>query len=139
MIAPMIAAADTALAGIVLLAGPAGTGREVLRYQLRYGIEQSAAIRPERRDSAFQAQLAEAEALRREQPWLRFFWDYDPLATARRVGRVPVLVLHGTTDRNVPPGDAQKLADAFRAAGNRDVTLRMFENVNHVFVRDPDG
>ncbi|HEX5723855.1 MAG TPA: alpha/beta hydrolase, partial [Longimicrobiaceae bacterium] len=99
MIAPMIAAADTGLAGIVLLAGPGSTGREVMEYQFRYGIEQAGSIRPEQRDSVYRAQLAEAEALRREQPWVRFFWDYDPLATARRVGRVPVLVLQGTTDR----------------------------------------
>jgi hypothetical protein len=138
LIAPMIATRDTALDGIVLLAGPASTGRQVLEYQFRYAIEQSAEVRPERRDSVFRAQLAEAETLRREQPWLNFFWNYDPLATARRV-RVPALVLQGTTDRNVPPGDAEKLAAAFRAGGNRDVTLRTFEGFNHVFVRDPDG
>lgn len=138
LIAPMIATRDTTLEGIVLLAGPASRGRQVLEYQFRYAIEQSAEIRPERRDSVFRAQLAEAETLRREQPWLNFFWDYDPLATARRV-RVSALVLQGSTDRNVPPGDAEKLAAAFRAGGNRDVTLRTFEGFNHVFVRDPDG
>jgi len=139
LIAPMIAARDTALEGIVLLAGPASTGRQVLEYQLRYAVEQSAEVRPERRDSVLRAQLAEAEALRREEPWLRFFWDYDPLATARRVRGVPALVLQGSTDRQVPPGDAEKLASAFRAAGNRDVTVRTLEGFNHVFVRDSDG
>lgn len=53
--------------------------------------------------------------------------------------RVPVLILHGATDRNVPPADAQKLAAAFRRAGNGDVTVRIFEGVNHIFVRDPVG
>jgi fermentation-respiration switch protein FrsA (DUF1100 family) len=43
----------------------------------------------------------------------RFFLAYDSIPTARRVRRVPVLILQGTTDRNVPPGDARKLAAAF--------------------------
>jgi hypothetical protein len=138
LIAPMIAATDTALRGIVLLAAPASTGRQILEYQGRYNIEQIASIRPGQRDSVYRAEAAKAEERVAKEPWLRYFMSYDPLPTARRV-RVPVLILHGTTDRNVPPADAQKLAQTLRAAGNRDVTVRMFEGVNHVFLRDPDG
>ncbi|HEV2150346.1 MAG TPA: alpha/beta fold hydrolase [Longimicrobiaceae bacterium] len=138
-IAPMIAATDPALDGIVLLAAPASTGRQILEYQGRYNIEQKEAIRPEQRDSVYRSELAKVEARLHEEPWLRFFLSYDPLQTARRVRQVPVLILHGTTDRNVPPADAQRLAEAFRRAGNRDVTVRMFEDMNHIFLRDPDG
>ncbi|MBD0319766.1 MAG: alpha/beta fold hydrolase, partial [Gemmatimonadetes bacterium] len=138
VIAPMIAATDTALKGIVLLAAPASTGRQILEYQGRYNIAQTPSIRPERRDSAYRAEAAKMEAQIATEPWLRYFISYDPLPTARRV-RVPVLILQGTTDRNVPPSDAEKLARALREAGNRDVTVRMFEGVNHVFLRDPDG
>lgn len=139
LIAPMIAATDTTLAGIVLLAGPGSTGREILQYQGRYNIEQNARIRPEQRDSVFRAETAKLEAQLDSKPWLRLFLSYDPLQTARQVRRVPVLILQGTTDRNVPPGDAAKLAQAFRRAGNPDVTVRMLEGVNHIFVRDADG
>lgn len=139
VIAPMIAATDPTLNGIVLMAAPASTGRKILEYQGRYNIQQNEAIRPEQRDSVYEAEAAKLEARLDEEPWLRFFLSYDPLQTARRVRKVPVLILQGTTDRNVPPDDAQELAQAFRRAGNRDVTVRMFEGVNHIFLRDPDG
>jgi hypothetical protein len=139
VIAPMIAATDPALRGIVLLAAPASTGRQIMEYQLRYGIEQSASIAPGQRDSVYRAEAAKLDARAAGEPWLRYFLAYDPLRTASRVRGVPVLILQGTTDRNVPPGDAQKLAGAFRRAGNGDVTVRMFEGFNHIFIRDPDG
>jgi hypothetical protein len=34
---------------------------------------------------------------------------------------------------------AHYLAQAMRSAGNRDVTVRIFENVNHPFLPDTDG
>jgi dienelactone hydrolase len=139
LIAPMIAATDTTLRGIVLLAGPASTGREIMEYQLSYGIEQSASIAAGQRDSVYRAEAAKLEARIPAEPWLRYFMSYDPLPTAARVRRVPVLILHGTTDRNVPPADAQELAAAFRRAGNEAVTVRMFDGFNHIFLRDPDG
>ncbi len=139
LIAPMIAATDTTLRGIVLLAGPASTGREIMEYQLRYGIGQSGSIPPAQQDSVYQAEAAKLEARAPREPWLRWFLSYDPLPTAARVRRVPVLILHGTTDRNVPPADAPELAAAFRRAGNEAVTLRMFDGFNHIFLRDPDG
>jgi dienelactone hydrolase len=137
VIAPMIAATDPALKGIVLLAGPASTGRQVAEYQVRYGASQAPGLTDAARDSLVRARMREMEA--DAGPWERYFLAYDPLPAARRVGRVPVLILQGTTDRNVPPGDAQKLEAAFRAAGNRDVTLRVLQGFDHIFIPDPDG
>jgi uncharacterized protein len=139
LIAPMIASTDPALRGIVLLAGPASTGREVSEYQIRYAASRREGLTPAQRDSVVAEQMEELAGLAAARPWERFFLSYDPVATAGRVGSVPVLILQGTTDRNVPPGDAQKLEAAFRDAGNRDVTLRIFEGFNHVFLPDPDG
>jgi len=53
--------------------------------------------------------------------------------------RCPVLILQGTTDSAVPPGDAKLLEDAIRGAGNADVTLRYFDKLNHHFQRDSVG
>jgi dienelactone hydrolase len=52
---------------------------------------------------------------------------------------VPVLILQGETDRQVPAAEARLLAAAFRAGGNRDVTVRVFPETNHLFVPDPTG
>jgi uncharacterized protein len=138
LIAPMVAAEDTLLAGIVLLNGPALTGREIIRYQQRSMLERSTDG-----DHDIEALLDQAhhdmEAMAERQPWLRFFLDYDPLAMAARVRNVPVLVLHGATDRQVTLDQAPMLADAFREAGNPDVTLTVLPAINHLLVPDPDG
>ena len=44
LIAPMVAVDEPSLAGIVLMAGPARTGREILLFQVRYGIEHDTSI-----------------------------------------------------------------------------------------------
>ena len=67
-----------------------------------------------------------------------YFLRYDPLATARRL-KLPVLILNGGTDQQVTPDQVPALADAFRAAGNRDVTVKVFPNLNHLFIYDPSG
>jgi dipeptidyl aminopeptidase/acylaminoacyl peptidase len=50
-----------------------------------------------------------------------------------------VLILQGDTDRQVTPDQADTLAAALTAAGNRDVTLRRFPDTNHLFLADPSG
>ena len=71
--------------------------------------------------------------------WMRWFRTYDPAPTARRV-RQPVLILQGALDRQVTAGQADSLGAAIRAGGNRDVTVRVFPRLNHLFVPSPtDG
>jgi fermentation-respiration switch protein FrsA (DUF1100 family) len=62
-----------------------------------------------------------------------WFIDYDPLPTARKV-KVPVLILQGALDRQISAGQADTLAAAIRAAGNRDVTEKVFPGLNHLFL-----
>lgn len=52
---------------------------------------------------------------------------------------IPVLILHGSIDKNVPPPHAKKLAGALKKAGNDDVSVRIFEDLNHIFLKDPNG
>jgi dienelactone hydrolase len=137
LIGPLIAAEDSSLRALVIMAGPARPGREIIRYQQQYAIEHSSAIRPEARDSALRAAQAALDSAA-AQPWLRYFLDYDPLPTARRV-RTPTLILHGATDRQVTVEQAELLADAIRAGGNSDVTVEVFPETNHLFQHDPSG
>lgn len=132
-IAPLVAAQDSTLAGIVLLAGPGKTGRAILIDQIRRPIETA----PGLTDSARAAQLAgvpqAVERIVQSSLWMRWFADYDPLATARRV-KVPVLILQGALDRQVSAGQADTLAAALRAGGNRDVTEKVYPGLNHLFL-----
>ena len=66
-------------------------------------------------------------------PAMRAFLAYDP-APALRSLDVPVLVLHGELDLNVPAEpnlDAMELA--LRGAGNSDVTVHRLDRINHYF------
>ena len=140
VIAPIVAAEDPRVAAIVLLAGTAKNGVQVLIDQSVGPIERTAGLDPARR-----AQLEE-EARRGvigdstpASAWLRWFRVYDPLTTARRV-KQPVLILQGEVDRQVSAGQADTLAAAMREAGNRDVTERVFPHLNHLFLVSPtDG
>jgi dipeptidyl aminopeptidase/acylaminoacyl peptidase len=138
MIAPMVAAADPKLHAIVLMAGPAHTGRAILAYQQQYAVDSMMKLTGTARDSALRGMAATLDSAAARQPWLKFFIAYDPIATAKRV-RQPVLILQGATDRQVTPEQANELAQAFRAGGNRDVTVRFFASTDHLFVADPNG
>lgn len=138
LIAPLVASEDPALKAIVLMAGPAQTGREILQFQNRYAIEHSAAIKPEARDSAYKVALAGIDSVAKTSPWIKFFLDYDPKATAAKV-KTPTLILQGATDQQVTAEQAEALAKALRAGGNRDVTVNVVPNANHLFIDDPSG
>jgi len=124
---------------VVVMAGPGKTGLAILRDQMAWPYRSAPSL-----DSAERARLIanaqrELTADTAPSPWMRFFRDYDPLPTARRV-RQPVLILQGALDRQVSAGQADTLAAAFRAGGNRDVTVRVFPRLNHLFLVSPtDG
>ena len=140
VIAPIVAVEDPRVAAIVLLAGTAKNGVQVLIDQSVGPIARASGLDPARR-----AQLEE-EARRGVvgdstpvSAWLRWFRAYDPLTAARRV-KQPVLILQGEVDRQVSAGQADTLAAAMRGAGNRDVSERVFPHLNHLFLVSPtDG
>lgn len=138
LIAPMVAAKDPSLRAIVLMAGPAQTGRTIIDFQNRYAIEHSPSIAAGARDSAMAAARQQVDSMAAVNPWVRFFLDYDPLVTARKV-RVPTLILQGATDQQVTAAQAEALGEAIRSGGNRNVTVRVFPETNHLFILDPSG
>jgi len=137
IIAPMIARTES-LGGIVLLAGAAELGRGILEFQLANLMRRDTTLRGPRLDSALAKIPAMVDSLRQNDPYMRYITDHDPSATASHV-RTPVLILNGGTDQQVVPDHAPRLARAFIDGGNLDVTMRVFPNLNHLFLRDPDG
>jgi len=133
IIAPMVAADDPRLAGIVTLAGSGVPGPELARYQIEAAVTRDTSIAPADREAEIAKQLAEPLSPR-EASCL----SIDPLSYARRV-RCPALILHGGSDLHVPPRSAERLASVMRAGGNRDVTVRIFPGVSHSFLPDPVG
>lgn len=138
IIAPMVAISDPKIRAIVLMAGTASTGRAIVMEQNRYTIDSVAHLRGAARDSALARAGRSVDSIGRQGGWLGFFLSYDPLNAARQV-KAPVLIVQGETDRQVPPTEANKLAEAIRSGGNRDVTVRMFRATNHLFLADSSG
>lgn len=133
------AATGTSLRAAVLVSSPGRPGRELSAYQNRVSAERFMGLR----DSALMAALAAARAeddsvLRVGRGHEAALLAFDPEAAARYV-RVPVLVVHGATDLQVPVDDAARLATALRAGGNAAVTVRVFPGVDHVLLADRSG
>lgn len=138
VIAPMVAESDARIRGLVLLAGTASPGAAILRSQQHYVVDTMAKLTGAARDAALAQYRRNTDSVARVVPWMRWFIEHDPSAVARRV-RAPVLVLHGENDHQVPLPEASALGAAFRAGGNRRVTVRTFRDVNHLFVNDATG
>ncbi len=82
---------------------------------------------------------AEIEASIKQQvdgiatPWLRYFLSYNPKENLKKV-KCPVLVLNGDKDVQVTSKlNTEGIAAALKEGGNKNVTLQIFPNLNHLF------
>jgi dienelactone hydrolase len=139
IVGPMVAADDPRLAALVVMAGTAKTMDEVLRDQYLGAVERTPGLTPAERAAAREQALRDAAAFGGNAPgYMRFARTHDPLTAARRV-RAPTLILQGMLDQQVTHGQADTLGAAMRGAGNRDVTVRAFDGLNHLFLVSPGG
>ncbi len=138
LVAMLVAARDSQVASLVLLGATARNGRELARWQRATLVQSDAAAwPPSERTSVLARAEAEAERAAAADPWLRTWFEIEPREVARRVS-APVLLLHGAQDRQVPVGEEDALAKAFRAGGAR-VETRRVPLANHLMLTDPDG
>jgi len=140
-IGPMIAASDPSVYALVIMAGSATNGIKITEYQKRLKIDERSDltdVEKERELSKSMKGLRQALSRGEGTPWIRSFFYYMPLPTAKKVS-CPVLILHGDKDANVPVADAHFLANTMRISGNTDVTVKIFPNHNHLFLEDPVG
>jgi len=140
MIAPLVASTDAKLAGIVLMAGPAYTGRRIIDFQLKNSVMGNGTISASdaEKSKTLASLAANFDSTSAKVPWMAYFLGYDPVPTAKRV-KTPVLILQGATDQQVTPDQAPLLEQAFKSGGNKDVTMKVFKDRNHLFLMDPSG
>lgn len=134
-IALVVAASDPSLAAIALLAGSGVPGEQLNTWQTIQTIRHDPAIPPDRRDAEIQKQLAD------RSDWTardKAFVAADPADYARRV-KLPALIVQGGSDLHVPPRSAERLAATLRAAGDRDVTVRVIPHLSHTLCPDITG
>jgi dipeptidyl aminopeptidase/acylaminoacyl peptidase len=143
IIAPMVAAGDAQIAGIVLMAGDGKRGDLISKEQLNDVLARSNLTDEQKnKERAKQEELIHAVQTGADLssypeqvriPWVKEFWTYDPLTTIRKV-RQPILILQGALDRQITVEQAGMLERAAREGGNKDVTTRIFPNLNHLFL-----
>ena len=141
----VIAAEDPRVAAIILLAGGSRSLDRMMSEQTLNLLALNSPINPsdKTRNPAIVAQLEKVFTELRSKPkpidpandplaYFRQHLEMDPLAIARRV-KVPALILNGERDDNVLPYHALELARAMGDSGNKQVLLRIFPNLTHVF------
>jgi uncharacterized protein len=138
VIAPMVAEKEPTLRAIVLLAGIAQPGRTALYFQLKNIVEHDTKLTPAEREARIADIPKRIDAMAAADPWMKFFLNYDPAPTMRRV-KTPVLILTGSRDQQAVPAEVALIEAAFKEGGNKDVTARVVQDVNHLFAQDTDG
>jgi len=149
IIAPMVAATDPQIAGIVLMAGDGKSGDQISLEQVAEALDGMPGITPEIRAQKLAEEKEVINAVRSggdlskypaqvRLPWIKEFWTYDPQVTIRKV-RQPILILQGALDRQIRAEQASMLEKAARESGNKDVTLHVFPNLNHLFLPAKTG
>jgi dienelactone hydrolase len=149
IIAPMIAATDPQLAAIVLMAGGGKRGDQISMEQLNDVLDRTPGVTPEvkRQKLAEEQEIIHAVQTgvdlskypaQVRLPWVKEFWTYDPLATIRKVHQ-PILILQGGVDRQITADQAALLEQSAHEGGNKDVTVHVFPNLNHLFLSATTG
>jgi dienelactone hydrolase len=145
-LAPRIAARSPEVRGVIVLAGNARGLAEVILDQMETISAAEGAATPE---AAAAIETIRRQVARLESPDLSpdtppaelpfgvpaAYWldlrDYDPAATAARLGR-PILILAGGRDYQVTRADFEGWE---RSLGDdRDATLRWFPDLNHLLI-----
>lgn len=116
-LAPRIAKADQAVAGIVMLAGNARPMLELARDQMQYL-------------NAPPEMLQQLEAAAPASYW-EDLKAYDPVIIAREL-EIPILILQGERDYQVTMKDFELWKSGLK--GKEKVTLRSYPKLNHLFL-----
>lgn len=136
LIAGMMAAEDSTIHALVLMASTGRPGRTTVEWLTRRQLSHSRAEGRER-NAQFHAAMEVWDERVKQDPWAAFFDTYDPVPVMRKV-RAPMLILHGEQDSNCPAADAYSLGDAAKSNGNPDVTARTLPGLDHAFLRVSD-
>ena len=152
-IAMVVARRERRVDNLVLVGTPGTTGAELVMEQQRAVLDRLGASDTERADRIdLQERIHAAvlgdgswdevpEDVRRQAdtPWFRSFLVFDPADAMRRT-RQPILILHGSLDRQIGPHHAERLADMAQAQrGDTSVARVTLEGLDHLLVEAEPG
>ena len=131
-IAPIVARDSDDLAFVVSMAGSAVTPNEQLLYEENYNIQQMGFL-PGISYAIAMASSAHIRHVRRPDFYGRV-GDYDPVPLWNAMS-IPVLVLFGSDDTNVPSDESAARLDGL---GKDNIEVRVFDGSGHA-LQDPAG
>ncbi len=78
-------------------------------------------------------QYVELQVNQITNPWMEYFIKYDPIKALTKV-TCPVLAINGGKDLQVPAKENLiAIENALKKGGNKNVTIKEFPNLNHLF------
>ena len=134
-------AALTALSKEINSIVKAETDGKVIEERVNAAIAGKIAKMNETQRKAFEPTAAAVRASMAiyKTPWYKYFISYDPAGVFAKV-KVPVLALNGERDLQVAyKPNLDGIAAGLRAAKNKDVTVRSFPHLNHLFQSSMTG
>jgi dienelactone hydrolase len=150
VVGPLVAAKSGKLRALMLMAGPGRPLPEIGMLQEESFLEQSG-LPPEQIKRQLEAQRAVIDAIRagkplpedlapqhkevieKQRPWLKSHFDNDVQVALGKVPKMAVFVAQGGKDVQIPPADADRVKAALAAGKNRDATVKVYPELNHVF------
>ena len=146
ILAPRIGAADTQLAGLIILAGAARPIEDLMLEQTLFQASLAGQATPDSttRVEEIKRQVAAVKALSNTSPTNAFllgapasYWldlkDYQPATAARQLA-MPLLILQGENDCQVSfQADFSLWRQAL--AGRKQATFKSYPALNHLFIR----
>lgn len=134
-IALLAAARETRVSAVIGLSTPSWRGDRVIERQHEMWLKRAG--RPgEPHYEEYKRELESEQEARANEPWYRFFRGYSPMDSGKLV-RAPVLLLHGKFDDYVEPSQPAALRDSLSARGNTDVSLIVFDRLEHTLSFGP--
>jgi fermentation-respiration switch protein FrsA (DUF1100 family) len=131
----------------VSIAGSATTGSEFVLEQQQRALDQMK-LTPEEREKkvTLQKQIQSAvvsgkgwELIPKEErqaadtPWFQSLLTFDPGKVLKDV-KQPVFFMHGALDKQVPPSNADRLADVATKGDSASVEVAVVRGVNHLLI-----
>jgi pimeloyl-ACP methyl ester carboxylesterase len=146
-VALLAADREKRISAVVSIAGPATTGSELVLEQQQRALDQMK-LTPEEREKkvALQKQIQSAvvsgkgwELIPQEErraadtPWFQSLLTFDPGKVLKDV-KQPVFFIHGALDKQVPPSNADRLAEIATKGDAASVEVVVVRGVNHLLI-----
>jgi pimeloyl-ACP methyl ester carboxylesterase len=139
--------------GVVSIAGPGTTGAELILEQQRRVLDRMS-LSPEQKQAKIDLQKKIQDAVisgqglddlpkdvrsQADTPWFRSLLTYDPAQVLAKV-RQPLLIVQGELDSEVPPAQADRLAEHARARKKAPpIEVVHIPGINHLLVPATSG